>query len=123
MFETRNVFEHDEGVWDIDLLKLAIRAAPGGSLQAQRHPIDPGLIDYLKNDGGISWEKVRKLPDQVLDDPAIGIRLKNGAVLTVDGRHRILARAERGRPDIIVHIVPWEIAEACRVAPPRFRKS
>lgn len=77
-----------------------------------RIPIDPKTVQFIKEKMGIEQDRLDRLVDPYLHQPAIGILWECGRITTIiDGNHRMVKLHELGETKIRIHLFQrplWE---------------
>jgi hypothetical protein len=115
----RDVFAHDEGIWDITRMRSYVLRHPGRVPARTILFADPStraLVEYVRANYAWDPERVAGLTERELRDPLFSVVLPSGASLFVDGVHRLLRLERDGAPGFRVRIFPAAIADRFRVS-------
>lgn len=66
--------------------------------------LDMEFVDMVRHCRGIEEHRVKRLTEPYLSKPILGVWMDDGSMLTIDGHHRLVRRADEGMTtfDVIV---------------------
>ncbi len=86
-----------EGVFDItEMRNFALKCKK----IVEYIPIDDSLINFVKENRDIDYDRVASLSRDELNDPCMVVAYPEGEMLIIDGGHRIIRQAQLSLPTI-----------------------
>jgi hypothetical protein len=82
------------------MLRSAKRYVESGKCEAMTAHLDQQFARFALEQRGIEQWKLDRLEEPYLSAPIISVQWKDGSVLTVDGHHRYVKKAQRGNTEV-----------------------
>lgn len=96
------------------MLRAAPEAIRGGVAEVITVEFDPEFMAFVRKHRGIEQPRVDRLQEPYLSLPAMGFWMPSGAMLTVDGHHRMVRLYEEGKKEYRALVFQYsEIGKYC----------